>query len=271
MSDLRIGAQGWNYGDWVGPFYPRGTRSADFLDLYVRIFDTVEIDSTFYAIPPSNSVSAWRARAPEGFLYSLKLPQEITHERRLVDSGAVLDAFCARAREFGDRLGSILIQMPPDFSPRSFAALAAFLPLLPRDLRFAIEFRDRAWISGQVLERLLALLEEHNVALALCDSKWLPREAMIELASRPTSNFAYVRWLGKRELTDYSRLQIDHMPELELWAGAFRALARSVSPVFGYANNHYEGHSPATCLRFKRLLGLPTIEPETLNRQPSLF
>jgi uncharacterized protein YecE (DUF72 family) len=270
-GELRIGAQGWNYADWVGPFYPRGTRSADFLDLYVRALDTVEVDSTFYAIPTASSVEGWCRRAPANFLYSPKLPQEITHVRRLVDAGEVLAAFCERAREFGDRLGVILIQMPPDFSPRVWGAVENFLPLLPPDLKFALEFRDRAWLEDERLDPLLDLLQRHGVSLALCDSKWLPLEKVLALAQRPTADFAYVRWLGPRELTDYSRLQIDHTPELERWAAAFRTLSAKTSLVLGYVNNHYEGHSPATCNRFKRMLDLPVVDPDELITQPSLF
>src|SRR5262249_34924818 len=120
---VHIGTQGWNYDDWVGPFYPGGTRNSDYLDLYVKAFDTVEVDSTFYAVPSENSVRSWRERAPEGFTYSLKLPQEITHQNRLVESADVLNRFCERARSLGNRLALILIQMPPDFSPRSLPAL----------------------------------------------------------------------------------------------------------------------------------------------------
>ena len=117
---MRVGTQGWNYEDWVGPFYPRGTRAAEFLDLYARAFETVEIDSTFYAAPSAAAIKSWRARAPEGFTYSLKLVREITHEERLRGCGDRLERFCERVRPLGDRLALILIQMPPDFSPRSF-------------------------------------------------------------------------------------------------------------------------------------------------------
>lgn len=271
MGEIRVGAQGWNYADWVGPLYPRGARAAEYLDLYVRAFDTVEIDSTFYAIPAEGAGRSWRERAREGFVYSLKLPQEITHVRRLEESAGVLDAFCARARELGDRLGAILIQMPPDFSPRSRGALEAFVALLPGDLRFAIEFRDRAWVAEERLEALLDLLGEHRVALALCDSKWLPSETMMALARRPTADFSYLRWLGPRELTEYSRLQIDHTRELEQWAEAVAALSAQVSVVYAYFNNHYEGHSPLSANRFKKMLGLDAIDPDALISQPSLF
>ena len=106
---IRLGAQGWNYDAWVGPFYPTGTRSADYLTTYARAFDTVEVDSTFYAIPPAKTVKGWRDRVPAGFRFALKLPQEITHENRLRNSADQLALFAERARLLGDKLGPILI------------------------------------------------------------------------------------------------------------------------------------------------------------------
>jgi uncharacterized protein YecE (DUF72 family) len=275
LSEVHIGAQGWNYDDWVGPFYPRGARPGDYPDLYVKAFDTVEIDSTFYAVPSEASIKSWVARAPAGFTYSLKLPQEITHQNRLSESEDVLLRFCERARALGDKLALILIQMPPDFSPRSFAALRSFLPLLPADLRFALELRDRQWLNRVNGERVLPLLGDHRVALALVDSKWIPRELTFRLIERMEKwairDFAYVRWLGPRELTDYSRVQINRDQELAEWAEAFALLRQHTTQIFGYFNNHYQGHSPASCNQFRKLLRLPVIEPETLNAQPSLF
>lgn len=268
---IHLGAQGWNYDDWVGPFYPRGTRSADYLDVYARAFGTVEIDSTFYAIPSENSIASWRKRAPDGFTYSLKLPQEITHVNRLQQSEEVLARFCERVRPLDERLALILIQLPPDFSPRSLPAVEKFLPLLPPDLRFAIEFRDRNWLGDEMGEYVLDLLASRRVALTLADSKWLPRELMFQLADRPTADFAYVRWLGPRELTVFSHVQINRDRELREWAEAFKVLGGNVSEIFGYFNNHFQGHSPASCNQFKRLTGQPVVEPEDLNAQPSLF
>jgi uncharacterized protein YecE (DUF72 family) len=197
VSEIRIGTQGWNYEDWVGPFYPRGARAADFFDLYRRVFDTVEIDSTFYAIPSEASILAWRRRAPQGFVYSLKLPQEITHLQRLRDCEDVLERFCERARDLEEKLGAVLIQLPPDFSPRSWGALESFIPLLPSGMRFAVEFRDDSWLGVEICERMLNLLNAHGVALALVDSKWIPREVSIRLAEIMTgcsaADFSYVR------------------------------------------------------------------------------
>jgi uncharacterized protein YecE (DUF72 family) len=273
--EIHIGTQGWNYDGWVGPFYPPGTRAGDYLDLYAKAFSTVEVDSTFYAIPSTASIQSWRKRAPEGFTYSLKLTQEITHQNRLSDSQQVLLHFCERARELGDKLALILIQMPPDFSPRSSSALEKFLPLLPSDLRFAIEFRDRTWLNRENGERTLLALGDHRVALALTDSKWMPCELMFRLTERldkwAIKDFAYVRWLGPRELTDFSRVQINRDQELAMWAEAFGALRQHVRQIFGYFNNHFQGHSPASCNQFKRLLGQPVVEPNALIIQPTLF
>ncbi len=271
VGELHIGTQGWNYDDWVGAFYPRGTRAADLLDVYMKAFDTVEVDSTFYAIPSEASVKSWINRAPDGFTYSLKLPQQITHELRLCDCREVLDQFCQRARELGEKLGSVLIQLPPDFSPRSRSAFESFIPLLPSDIRFAVEFRDRAWVTDPVVEQLLELLSEFNVALALMDSKWIARELSLALIDRPTAPFAYVRWMGPRVLTQFSHVQIDRDRELSQWADAFATLRQQVDVIYGYFNNHYQGHSPASANQFKRLIGEPVIEPESLIAQPSLF
>lgn len=266
-TKIFLGTQGWNYEGWAGSFYPRGVSSKEILGLYSKIFDTVEIDSTFYAIPPENSVKGWSARTPSGFKFSVKLPSEITHKNRLRDSHEHLIRFIERIQLLGEKLGCVLIQLPPDFSPNEQNAFAAFLKALPSNIRFAVEFRDSGWLNERALEEMAA----SNVALALTDSKWITRNLSFKMIEQYTADFAYVRWMGPRELTDFSRIQIDRTRELQEWAEAFRELKERVQVVFGYFNNHYQGHSPGSCNLFKRIIGLPTIEPESLIVQPSLF
>jgi uncharacterized protein YecE (DUF72 family) len=267
-SNIRLGAQGWNYSAWVGPFYPDGTRPADFLTIYARAFDTVEIDSTFYAVPAEKTVRGWGERVPEGFRFALKLPNEISHERRLRRSADVLEEFTDAARQLGPKLGPILVQLGPDFGPAELPALAGFLPLIPRDLQFAIEFRHRGWINDGVL----ALLAEHGVALALTDARWIPRRTMMALAERPTGDFAYIRWMGPdRDIVDYSRIQVDRSAAIDAWASILPALARRVQTVYGYVNNHFAGHSPGSLRDLQSRLGLPIARPETLGDQLMLF
>lgn len=266
-TKIFLGTQGWNYEGWTGAFYPRGTSSKEVLSLYAKIFDTVEIDSTFYAIPSENSVKGWDARTPSGFKFSVKLPSEITHKNRLRDSHEHLNQFIERVQLLGEKLGCVLIQLPPDFSPNERSAFSAFLKSLPSSIRFAVEFRDSGWLN----EHAIAEMRDNNIALALTDSKWINRDLSFKMIERYTADFAYVRWMGPSELTDFSRIQIDRTKELQQWAEALHELKNRVQVVFGYFNNHYQGHSPGSCNLFKRLIGLPTVEPESLIVQPSLF
>ena len=130
-----------------------------FSRVYARAFTTVEVDSTFYAIPAAKTMRGWAERTPPDFSFALKLPQEITHENRLRDSADLAALFFDRARELGPKLGPILMQLGPDFAPSELPALASFLPMIPRDVRVAVEFRQRGWIH----DGIIALLAEHNV------------------------------------------------------------------------------------------------------------
>lgn len=265
---LLIGTQGWNYEAWVGGFYPAGTRPVDFLTVYARAFRTVEVDSTFYAVPAVKTVRGWVERTPADFVFALKLPQQITHEKRLRNAASESEEFFDRARELGPKLGPVLIQLGPDFGPSELPALAAYLPSLPRDVQVAVEFRHRGWIHDGVI----ALLAEHRVAIALVDARWIPRKLMQSLAGRPTAPFAYVRWMGPdRTIIDYSRTQVDRTRELESWVAVLAPLAARVRTVYGYVNNHFAGHSPATARELQRMLGQTPVAPEQLGEQMSLF
>jgi uncharacterized protein YecE (DUF72 family) len=265
---IRLGTQGWNYDAWLGVFYPTGTRPADFLTVYARAFDTVEVDSTFYAIPPATTISSWAARTPPGFIFSLKLPQVITHEKRLRDAQEETAEFLDRARGLGDKLGPILIQLGPDFGIAELPALAEYLPGLPPDLSFAIEFRRPEWITREVH----ALLAEHGVAIALSDGRWIPRETLLRLADQPTAPFHYIRWMGPdRSINDFSRIQIDRSREVERWAEVLARIARAGPDAYGYVNNHFAGHSPETARALQHALGQRVVDPATLGEQISLF
>ncbi len=265
---IHLGTQGWNYDAWLGTFYPTGTRAPDFLTTYARAFDTVEVDSTFYAIPAARTVLGWAERTPPGFVFALKLPQEITHERRLRDADDATALFVERARLLGDKLGPILVQLGPDFGIDNLPALAEFLPRLPTDVRFAVEFRRREWITKGVH----SLLTDHGVALALSDGRWIPRTTTLQLAERPTADFTYVRWMGPdRSLTDYSHIQVDRSRELEAWSRPLGALATSRREVYGYVNNHFAGHSPQSVRELQAMLGQTPVPPDQLGPQMTLF
>lgn len=267
-APIRIGAQGWNYDAWLGGFYPSGTRPTDFLAVYARAFDTVEVDSTFYAIPAAKTIEGWVNRTPPNFLFTLKLPQSITHERRLRAAEEDTALFIARARGLGTKLGPILMQLGPDFGIDEYPSLVAYLAHWPQDVALAVEFRRRAWINRDVH----ALLAEHGVSLALSDGPWIPRDVLFGLADKPTAPFHYIRWMGPdRAITDHSRAQLDRSREISGWARVMNRMAASGRAVYAYSSNFYAGHAPQTARDAQLAVGQQPVPPDTLGTQMSLF
>ncbi len=267
---VHLGTQGWAYPGWVGSFYPAGTRPPDMLGVYARAFRTVEVDTTFYGLPASAVVREWAARVPADFRFALKVPQEITHSRQLVDGDDLLGRFLDRARLLGDRLGPLLIQLSPAFraDDDNRRILADFLAKLPAGFRWAVEFRDPRWIVPRTAE----LLRTRKVALTLADGRWIRRRTMLDLASQPTADFAYVRWMGSgRRVVDYPRLQTDRERELTMWAVAIDHLRARVRDVFGFFNNHFQGHSPGSVRRLQELVGEEAVGPSQVRDQGDLF
>ncbi len=268
--ELLLGTQGWEYGAWVGPFYPQGTRPRGMLGIYGRAFSTVEVESSAYGLPSDPAVQSWCRDTPPGFKFALRVPQAITHERRLTDTDTLVRRFLDRVSPLEDRLGPILIQLSPAFRPTggNQTVLEKFLRALPRGFRWAVEFRHPGWTTPAVAE----LLRWQNVATALVDGRWIRREQMMELAIEPTADFAYVRWLGTgKRLVDFSFAQLDRDREIELWAETVRTLAGRVNRIYGYFSNHFQGHAPHSARAFQRLVGQEPVSPEALREQVELF
>lgn len=278
---VQVGCQGWNYDDWVTPpgaarpvFYPRGTRAEHMLEAYARAFDTVEVDSTFYAAPTDSTYDAWSRRTPDGFTFALKLPQKITHEESLRGRAAAdaLGEFCRGARRLKEKLAAVLVQLPPQFEATrdNLRALSDFLPLLPADIRFAVEFRDPFWFEEELL---VPLSLQPNVSLALIEGPWVTRDRVWRAAAPllETSDHVYVRWMGARDLTRFDEVVRPRDLNLDKWATALERLRARVPAVYAYFSNFYEGHAPASANKLKRLLGEPIVTPEDLEDQPSLF
>lgn len=271
---ILIGCQSWTSDDWVTPaagervFYPRGTRSGQMLDHYAKIFGSVEVDSTFYAIPPVSTFENWYKKVPANFTFSLKLPQEITHALSLSEpSFPIADAFFERVRELKEKLAVLLIQMPPQFrgTRENAVNLRNFLKRLPSDLRFTIEFRNRDWM----IDWTFTELEKAKVALCLCEGSWIPREMMLAAVRRSKLDFSYLRFMGERDLPKFDRIYRSEDANLELWAEEIKKL--DLNEIYVYFSNFYEGHAPASANKLKELLDLPKNDPVILEDQASLF
>ena len=267
-GSLHIGTQGWTYRDWSGSFYARDADRKDLLPQYARVFDALEIDSTFHYIPRPEVVTAWRARTPDTFRFTAKIPGKITHERGLVDAEEVLTPFLASMALLGERLGCLLVQLPPGFQRNTgtLSRLESFLNLLPvNDFRFAFEFRHPSWIKAEVFD----LLRRNRAAWTIQDQpRYMP------IVPEITADFTYIRWMGDTEdkrIAHFRESVVDRTQELIKWSERLKeTILPRVDELYGFFNNYYSGHSPADCNRMKRLLGLDTVTPD-LNRQLSLF
>jgi uncharacterized protein YecE (DUF72 family) len=241
-KDLYLGTSGWSYADWEGTLYPEALPSASRLAEYAKYFATVEIDSTFYGTPRRSTVEKWREIVPDGFLFAAKFPQEVTHERNLVGSEAESESFVRTMAELGDRLGPLLLQLPPSFDVEGMGVLEDFLKRLPEGFRYAVEVRHRSWLGSDLPE----MLRERGAALALIDYPRMPR------MQEATADFSYIRWLGdRREFpSGHTHLRRQRDDDLRWWSDLVGRFLQEGRTVFAYANNHYQNHSPSTLDRF---------------------
>jgi len=273
-SQIHAGCQGWNYDDWTTKadgetvFYPRGARSNQMLENYSKIFDTVEVDSTFYAVPASAAVENWYRKTPEDFTFSLKLPREVTHEHLLQSTAFhILDEFCERILLLKEKLAVVLVQLPPQFEAgkENAQSLRDFLARLPKEIRFAVEFRNREWLIDWTFEEL----DKNETALCLVEGSWIPREMTFEAIRKRTADFAYVRFMGDRDLTSFDKIIRPQETNLQMWKEEIERL--KTKDVFVYFSNFYEGHAPASANKLKRLFGQKITEARILEKQKSLF
>ncbi len=255
---LYLGTSSWSFDDWRGTVYPVDAKSPDFLTHYAKKFTAVEIDMTFYRIPTPSMVNGWDQKTPADFRFAAKIPQVITHEKVLRDCQAELQQFTEVMSLLGDKLGPLLFQFPY-FSKRHFASAQAFLgrlepflDQLPDGFQFAIELRNRWWVT----RRMLDLLRAHGVALALTDHPWMPPiQELMRQHDVVTADFSYIRWLGDRQAMEaitqkWDRLVVDRMQDTRTWVAVVRQLLARDLAVYGFYNNHYAGHSPGSLALF---------------------
>jgi len=246
---LIIGTSGWSYDEWVGPFYEKKTGM---FSQYAKVFQTSEINSTFYRYPTEGMVQGLRRNAPPGFLFAAKLPQVITHDKWLRLGEGVEDdthRFLELMRPLAERLGPILIQLRPKFNYEEHTgSLESYLDVLPRNYEWAVEFRHQSWLRPETMD----ILRRHNVAYTIVDEPMLPPEAHV------TADFSYVRWHGHGSRVwydyDYSGDQLD------AWVPKLEEIKSKSKRVYGYFNNHFKANAVKNAVEMLGLLGEATPE-----------
>jgi uncharacterized protein YecE (DUF72 family) len=235
---IHVGTSGWSYDHWESVLYPEGTPLGERLAHYVKRFDTVEVNSTFYHWPRDATFAGWCRQLPEGFWMSVKAPRGLTHGKRLYEPEEWLKRIAGALRRLETRLGALLVQLPPQLEydhPR----LAYFLKQLPRWFRVAVEFRHPSWHREEVFN----LLEAHGAAYCIMSGAGLP------CVLRLTAPFAYLRLHGPDHHTLYAGSYSD--ADLHWWAERIREFAGMGREVFAYFNNDQYGFAVrnATTLR----------------------
>jgi len=264
VAKYYIGCSGWWYKDWVGRFYPEGLDEAGRLKYYSQYFNTTEANVTFYKLPPLTTIHSWARKTPKNFVFSVKAPQEFTHQMHFLYSDRKMARFLKLLSPLqnSNKLGVILFQAPPEFvcTESTLQRLEEFLNRLPKGYEFAIEFRHRSWLNEKTFE----LLSSYRVAYVIVDEPLLP--SLIKIT---TNDFTYIRFHGRGKRVwyyyDYKR------EELEKWAKRIREeIEPSIKKLYIYFNNHFRAFAPKNAREFIEIIGLSPTELKIQTVQTGL-
>ena len=239
MAQQRVGTSGWSYQHWRGVFYPQDLRRGQELEHYTTVFDTVELNSSFYHIPQPQTAAGWYERTPQDFLFAVKGSRFISHRRKLADCQEPLQRLMEALQPMQEKVGLILWQLPPGLHC-DVSRLDDFLQLRPAEQRWTWEFRHESWFCDEVY----ALLQEHNCALVWADTPKYPLETVV------TTDFLYARLHGHEQLyaSNYSDEQ------LRWWANQLMEAAGEDRDIFVYFDNDAEGYAPHNALALRQIL-----------------
>ncbi len=263
MSELHIGTSGWSYNEWAGVFYP--STSTNKLSFYSKVFQTAEVDSTFYSFPSKELVQGWSRYSPDDFVFSLKLPRTLTHDKRLelsqgVESDLIRFLSLMKPLIASGKMGPILVQLPPSYTfQNDYDRLNKFLQVVPDDLRFAVEFRHPSWLK----EDVWSMLRSRNVANVIVDEPLLPPDTVV------TADFAFIRWHGRGTRPWYNYRYRE--AELKAWVPKVNYVASRVKKTFGYFNNHFRGFAVENSLKMMEMLGISTPQQDEARAKATRF
>jgi uncharacterized protein YecE (DUF72 family) len=237
---IHIGTSGWHYKHWVGKFYPEKLPAGKMLEFYIRHFDTVELNNSFYKLPTFEAMRAWRESVPSGFTFAVKGSRFITHNKKLKDPEQALRNILPRAEVLGEKLGCVLWQLPPRWR-LNLERLEAFLTALPGYHRYTFEFREPGWLN----DRVYRVLERFNAAFCIYDI------AQFHSPIITTADFAYVRLHGPSH-HKYGGSYAD--AALAAWAKRITDWARQGLDVFVYFDNDQAAFAAHNALSLKAMI-----------------
>jgi uncharacterized protein YecE (DUF72 family) len=258
-----VGCSGWSYTAWQGPFYPSDMKNSHWLEFYSKVFDYVEIDSTFYNIPSILTVKKWLKKTQDNFRFTAKFPKVITHDKRLKNVDNELELFFKAISPLYEKTLALLIQLPPSMEiMEGLQRLRELVHILDNRFRYAVEVRHHSWFQDLAYN----FFANNNICMV-----W---SQIVGIRTPPivTTDFLYLRFIGDRSLQekDFGRIQKHRTPEMRKWVNRIKRAERNngeegnkrLSLAIVAANNHYAGFGPASANIFRRMVGLTEVEWE---------
>lgn len=204
IHGYHLGCPAWGMKSWIGRLFPKGTKQKDFLGHYAQVFNTVEGNTTFYALPKVDTVTRWNAETPDSFRFCFKFPKKITHEKLLKNATDYVEGFLHRVAPLGDKLGTLMVQLPPRYGFKQLSRLGEFLDALPSDFHYGVELRNTVFFNGDEEQRAaFDLLAERNVDIVTMDARGLhasDNPAVAEVQRRKPNNPIVMRATGPRPI-----------------------------------------------------------------------
>jgi uncharacterized protein YecE (DUF72 family) len=238
--DIRIGTSGFHYKHWKGNFYPRKMPASAMLDFYTQHFDTLELNNSFYRLPTVSAFECWRDATPQNFVFAVKASRFITHNKKLKDPENAVDNLLPRAARLRNKLGPVLFQLPPKWRVNP-ERLRNLLLILPRDIRYAFEFRELSWITSEVD----GMLREFNAAFCIYELAGYQSPLSI------TADFTYVRLHGP-EADKYQGSYTER--QLAQWARQIESWAKELKAIYVYFDNDQAGYAAANAMRLREMI-----------------
>lgn len=238
--DIRIGTSGFHYKHWKGTLYPAKMPASAMLHFYAQRFDTVELNNSFYRLPTATAFECWRDATPAGFVFAVKASRFITHNKKLKDPANAVDNLLPRALRLNNKLGPILFQLPPKWRVNA-ERLQNLLAILPRELRYAFEFRELSWVKPEID----AILREFNAAFCIYELAGYHSPFSV------TADFTYVRLHGPASGKYQGSYSDDRLSE---WARRIEAWSKELKAIYVYFDNDQAGYAANNALRLKEIV-----------------
>ena len=259
---IYVGCAKWNKTD-LKHFYPKGTK--DELAYYSTQFNSIELNATFYSSPSKEQVKTWKTKTPEGFKFFPKIPNTISHFKRLIEVKKPVEEFCDAIVMFEEKLGMTFLQMHDNFKPKDILRVEQFIKEFPKAVPLAMELRNAEWFEDQkTSDQIYALMQKHGTTNIIVDTAG--RRDILHM--RLTTPMAFIRYVGSNHESDYSRLD-EWIERIKAWK------KKGLQEVYFFVHQNIEKESPLLATYFIEKLNkafkLELAVPSKLNSTGMIF